>query len=157
VRSALEADPEAARQPLMGPRVEWPLCAAIRLGCSGDIVRLLTQNGAKVDVTNREGQSPLQMLSSGAAKVMRALTTDLRETIPGTDEWAEWMRQSTAQFEQFELGVAMVLMRAGADPEACHGDLGGEQCSSLELAQRAGKGHLVSLYVRATWAALAIC
>merc|ERR1740138_1575526 len=50
VRSALEADPEAARLPLMESKVEWPLCAAIRLGCSEDIVRLLTQNGAKVDV-----------------------------------------------------------------------------------------------------------
>ncbi|CAK0863356.1 unnamed protein product [Prorocentrum cordatum] len=143
VRSALEADPEAARLPLMEPRVEWPLCAAIRLGCSEDIVQLLVQNGARVEVTNEQGQSPLQCLSSGLAnEVLGALPADFA---PGTDDWAERVRESAAQGE---LRVAMALMSAGADPEARHGDRGGEQCSSLELAQRAGKDHLVRLYAQ---------
>jgi len=150
VRSALEEDPEAARLPLMQPRFEWPLCAAIRLGCSEDIVMLLTQNGAKVDVTDEKGQSPLQLLSSGVTrKIVRAIHTDCPEIIPGTTEWAEWMRESTAQFE---VCVAMVLLIAGADPEACHGDPRGEQRSSLELGRRAGKDHLVSLYAQSPYA-----
>jgi len=143
VRSALEADPDAARLPLMEPRCEWPLCAAIRLGCSGDIVRLLTQNGAMVEVTNEQGQSPLQRLSSGVAK--QVIGTQFADLTSGIDDGAEWMCESIAQYE---LGVAMALIIAGADPEARHGDAGGEQCSSLELARRAGKEHLVSLYMQ---------
>ncbi|CAK0848004.1 unnamed protein product [Prorocentrum cordatum] len=143
VRLVLEADPEAAQLPFLQPRFEWPLCAAIRLGCSKDIVRLLTENGAKVDVENVDGQSPLQLLSSRAGTdVISAPLVDLLE-MPGFTEWAEWMLESTAQYE---LDVATALLIAGADPGACHGAPPGGHCSSLELAQRAGKGHLVGLY-----------
>ncbi|CAK0808836.1 unnamed protein product [Prorocentrum cordatum] len=142
VRLVLEADPEAARVPILQPCFEWPLCAAIRLGCSEDIVRLLTENGAKADVTNVQGVSPLQLLSSRAESgVGSAPPFDLRG-IPGLAAWSEWMLESTAQHE---LGVATALLIAGADPAACYGD---PDSSSLELARRAEKGHLVGLYGR---------
>ncbi|CAK0841905.1 unnamed protein product [Prorocentrum cordatum] len=65
VRLAIEADPEAAKEPFWDRRFEWPLCAAVRLGCSAEVVRLLLENGARVDVTSVGGQSPLQLLGSG--------------------------------------------------------------------------------------------
>jgi hypothetical protein len=143
VRLALEADPEAAKLPFCEHRFEWPICAAIRLGCSEEIVRVLTENGAKVDVINVKGQSPLQILSSGVEKmIISASPVDLRVT-PGTAEWTESMREPTAQIE---LGLATALLIAGADPGACHGDPGRGHCSSLELARRAGKDHLVGLF-----------
>jgi len=120
----------------MEPRCEWPLCAALRLGCSEEIIRLLTEHGAKVDVTDNFGQSPLQLLSSGVeANITDARINDMRGLL-GFDGWAE----------QFELGVATALLIAGADPEACPGDPGRGHHSSLQLARRARKGHLVGLY-----------
>jgi len=136
VRLALSADPEAARSPFWERRFEWPLCAALRLGCSEEIIRLLTEHGAKVDVTDNVGQSPLQLLSSGVeANITDARINDMRGLL-GFDGWAE----------QFELGVATALLIAGADPEACPGDPGRGHHSSLQLARRARKGHLVGLY-----------
>jgi hypothetical protein len=155
VRSALEAEPEAARLAFMQPRFEWPLCAAVRLGCSADIVRLLTENGAKVDATNVEGQSPLQLLSSGAETNTVSAPPIDAGGVPGTaSEWSEWLRESTRLSEerrrestrQLELDVATALLIAGADPEASHGDHGRAHCSSLELARRSMKDHLVGLY-----------
>jgi len=143
VRLVLEADPEAAKMPFWEPRFELPLCAAIRLGCSEEIVRLLTENGAKVDVTNVERQSPLQLLSSGPEKEIVSVPSTDWLGIPGTAEWLGFLTESTAKFE---LGVAAALLVAGADPKACHGDPSKGHYSSLELAQRAGKDHLVGLY-----------
>ncbi|CAK0799585.1 unnamed protein product [Prorocentrum cordatum] len=121
VRLAIEADPEAAKEPFWDCRFEWPLCAAVRLGCSAEVVRLLMENGAKVDVTSVGGQSPLQLLGSGTGNhSFSARLIDLRgvpNTPLGTAEWTAGMRQSTAQFE---LGVATALLNAGADPAADH-------------------------------------
>lgn len=142
VRRVLEADPEAAKLPFLEQRFEWPLCAAIRLGCSEEIVRLLTENGAEADVTNGMGLSPLQVLSSGAHAILAAPPLDLRAA-PGTAEWTARMRELAAERE---LGVATALLRAGADPEASYGGPGRGHPSSLELARRAGKDHLVGLF-----------
>ncbi|CAK0848433.1 unnamed protein product, partial [Prorocentrum cordatum] len=146
-RFALEVDPGAAKLPFLQPRFEWPPCAAIRLGCSGDVVRLLFEHGAEVEVTNTQGQSPLQLLSSGAERHgIQIPRVDLWGT-PGLAEWAEWMLGST---EQYELDVATALLIAGAGPATCRGDPARGYCSSLELARRAGKGHLVGLYEAGT-------
>jgi hypothetical protein len=135
VRLALEADPGAAELPFWEPRFEWPLCAAVRLGCSEEIVRLLIENGARVDVTNIHGQSPLQLLGTTVEKrIGSAPPSDLWGTL-GSADWTEWMRESAVQFE---LGVATALLAAGADPEAYHGDPGGGRCQGLELAWRSG-------------------
>ncbi|CAK0834373.1 unnamed protein product [Prorocentrum cordatum] len=142
VRLAIEADPEAAKEPFWDSRFEWPLCAAIRLRCSVEVVRLLIENGAEVGVASVGGQSPLQLLSTGTEDHF----IDLRgmpNTPLGAAEWIESMRQSTAQFE---LGVATALLNAGADPAAHHGDPRMGNCSSLELARRSGKYHLTDLY-----------
>ena len=141
VRLAIEADPEAAKQPFWDSRFEWPLCAAIRLRCSVEVVRLLIENGAEVGVASVGGQSPLQLLSTGTEDHF----IDLRgmpNTPLGAAEWIESMRQSTAQFE---LGLATALLNAGADPAAHHGDPRMGNFSSLELARRSGKYHLTDL------------
>ncbi|CAK0850066.1 unnamed protein product [Prorocentrum cordatum] len=142
VRLAIEADPEAAKEPFWDSRFEWPLCAAIRLRCSVEVVRLLIENGAEVGVESVGGQSPLQLLSTGTEDHLIDLRR-MSNTQPGAAEWIESMRQSTAQFE---LGVATALLNAGADPAAHHGDPRMGSFSSQELARRSGKDHLTDLY-----------
>jgi len=143
VRLALEADSDAAKLPFWEPRFELPLCAAIRLGCSEEVIGLLLKHGAKVDVTDAKGQTPLQFLSSGVERrFLRIPPEDLRGP-PGSPEWSERVRELTARFE---LGVATALLMAGADPDACDGGLGRGHHSSMELARRSGKDHLVGLY-----------
>jgi len=143
VRLAIEASPEAAKEPFWEPRFEWPLCVAIRLGCSEEIVRLLIESGAKVHVTTIDGQSPLQLLSAGSEKtVFSDPLMNMWET-PGEDDWTERLRLSVAEFE---LAVATALLDAGADPREVHDGSSRGDCSSLELARRSGKDHLVGLY-----------
>ncbi|CAK0792023.1 unnamed protein product, partial [Prorocentrum cordatum] len=143
VRRALGADPHAAKVPFLERRFDWPLCAAVRLGCSEEIVRLLTAHGAKADVTDALGHSPLQLLSSRAeANITSGLANAMRGLL-GADEWAAQLRESLAQLE---LGVAAALLTAGADPEACHGDPCRGHRSAAELARRARQDHLVGLY-----------
>lgn len=64
VSKALEADPECARLPFWDHNVEPPLCTAIRLGCTQDIVTLLVKFGADVQARDFKGQSPLEVLSA---------------------------------------------------------------------------------------------
>lgn len=143
VRLAIEESPEAAKEPFWEPRFEWPLCAAIRLGCSEEIVRLLIENGAKVHVTSVDGQSPLQLLTGTGKNTFTDDPFMNMMEIPRMDEWTDQVRQSVVQFE---LGVATALLDSGADPGAIHGDPGRGHCSSLEIARRSEKDHLVDLY-----------
>lgn len=64
VSKALEADPECARLPFWDHNAEPPLCTAIRLGCTQDIVTLLVKFGADVQARDFTGQSPLEVLSA---------------------------------------------------------------------------------------------
>lgn len=59
--SVLSDDPEAAQQPLWEENVEPPLCAAVRLNCSPEIIELLLDNGADVNAKDLAGQTPLMI------------------------------------------------------------------------------------------------
>jgi len=62
VRLALAADPEAATLPFFEHECEPPLCCAVRLQCSVEIVSLLLDYGADVHDIDIKGDTPLQKL-----------------------------------------------------------------------------------------------
>lgn len=73
VSKALEADPECARLPFWDHNAEPPLCTAIRLGCTQDIVTLLVKFGADVQARDFTGQSPLEVLSATTWRTVESL------------------------------------------------------------------------------------
>lgn len=62
VRAALKQNPTAAQEPFWDHDLEPPLCAAVRLHCSADIVKLLLDLGADPEATDVRGQGPLETL-----------------------------------------------------------------------------------------------
>jgi len=64
VRLLLDGDREAANEPFVDNGWEPPLCAAIRLHLSEEIVELLLSYGASVHATDVHNKTPLEVLSS---------------------------------------------------------------------------------------------
>jgi len=62
VRAALKANPEDANDPFWDHDSEPPLCCAVRLECSPSIVKLLLENGADSDVSDKRNRTPLQIV-----------------------------------------------------------------------------------------------
>ena len=63
MRAALAEDSQVAAFPFWDHDVEPPLCAAVRLGCSIEIVSALLEGGAEVDQASMQGKTPLQVLN----------------------------------------------------------------------------------------------
>eukprot|EP00930_Biecheleria_cincta_P062317 TRINITY_DN477_c0_g1_i2.p1 TRINITY_DN477_c0_g1~~TRINITY_DN477_c0_g1_i2.p1 ORF type:complete len:333 (+),score=49.77 TRINITY_DN477_c0_g1_i2:226-1224(+) len=128
VQSALEGEPDAAILPMFECNAETPLCCSVWLGCSEQIVQLLLQHGARVDVEDARGQTPLMLLSS------------MRSNCPP----AFWESASGAgnSKRQWSLSVAKLLMDAEADSISSHHNL----LACVDLASKAGNTHLVRLY-----------
>lgn len=62
VRKVLQADAEVANDLFWDHHAEPPLCAAVRLECSADIIRLLLEYKADMGVRNAQGRTPLEIL-----------------------------------------------------------------------------------------------
>jgi hypothetical protein len=69
VLAILQHDPEAPRELFWDHDVEPPLCAAVRLECSADIIRLLLEHGADPHVKNARGYTPARMLQELSSPV----------------------------------------------------------------------------------------
>jgi len=68
VHQALAEDPEAAQFPFWEHGLEQPLCAAVRLGCGPQIIKLLIENGAAVNAVDAKGRTPLSILKSDTCR-----------------------------------------------------------------------------------------
>lgn len=126
VQSALEWEPDAAFLPMYN--AEPPLCCSVRLGCSEKIVQLLLQHGARVDIGDGRGQTPLMLLSSVPSNLPPAFWDFASDAGNGKRQWS--------------LNVAKLLMDAGVDSMFSHRNL----LSCMDLASQAGNTHLVRLY-----------
>jgi len=122
-REALLEDPAAAKNVFFDHGLEPPLCCAARLDCDTRIFKLLLKYQADVSAVNKQGFTPLAVLSS-MSSAKRSADLDA----------GRWQGRSYA--------IAEMLMSAGADPTST--DPGG-QCPS-ELARAAGNKHLVHLF-----------
>lgn len=73
VVTVLEADIESARFPFWDHNIEPPLCTAIRLGCSVDIVEHLIKSDADVKARDAADRSPLEVLYSTTWRSVESL------------------------------------------------------------------------------------
>eukprot|EP00930_Biecheleria_cincta_P062320 TRINITY_DN477_c0_g2_i3.p1 TRINITY_DN477_c0_g2~~TRINITY_DN477_c0_g2_i3.p1 ORF type:complete len:383 (+),score=62.05 TRINITY_DN477_c0_g2_i3:79-1227(+) len=128
VQSALESEPDAAFLPIFECNAEPPLCCSVRMGCSEQVVQLLLQHGARVDVEDRHGQTPLMLLSSTPSNYPPA--------------FFDFASDAGNSGRQRSLNIAKILMDAEADSASLHRHL----LSCVDLAYQAGNSHLVRLY-----------
>jgi len=126
VREALEENPRAASDPLLETRFHGPpICAAVHLGCSPQIISLLLDYGANVNTTDLHGVPPLSILCSVPSWRSELAQGHLAE------EAARSERRSTS--------VEKLLLASGAD--RTFKDESGR--TAVELARAAGNDHLV--------------
>jgi hypothetical protein len=62
VLSALQQEPDVAKEPLWEHDCEPPLCCAARFQCSVSIVKMLLEHGAVRTDKDRRGNTPLQIV-----------------------------------------------------------------------------------------------
>eukprot|EP00930_Biecheleria_cincta_P062319 TRINITY_DN477_c0_g2_i2.p1 TRINITY_DN477_c0_g2~~TRINITY_DN477_c0_g2_i2.p1 ORF type:complete len:382 (+),score=67.44 TRINITY_DN477_c0_g2_i2:70-1215(+) len=128
VQLTLESEPDAAFLPIFECNAEPPLCCSVRMGCSEQVVQLLLQHGARVDVEDRHGQTPLMLLSSTPSNYPPA--------------FFDFASDAGNSGRQRSLNIAKILMDAEVDSASLHRNL----LSCVDLASQAGNSHLVRLY-----------
>jgi len=106
VRSVLERDTHAATSLFWEHDVEPPLCSAVRLGCSPEVVGLLLDHQADVDGLDSRGRTPLAILAwrSAQSTWQGSNFCDSRTLTSEADE--EEKRHRT---------IEKLLVKAGAD------------------------------------------
>jgi len=105
VQSVLEQDTHAATSPFWEDDVEPPLCSAVRLGCSPEVIGLLLDHHADVDGLDSRSRTPLAILASCAAQSQQeSYFCDSRTTTSEAD--AE---------EKRHRAIEKLLIQAGAD------------------------------------------
>jgi ankyrin repeat protein len=146
VRYSLEKDPEAATSIFLDHDWEPPLCAAVRLGCDGEIVQLLLDHGADVNATDMKGRTPITILSSCRTRC-NDTDTEICELLGNLPFGSARQLSSCLQHvrdcaKKHDLRVAEVLATAGADPRLPD-DRGSYPC---DLARTCGNTHLVQFW-----------
>jgi len=128
VRKAIQDDPEAVSQCFMDHHCEPPMCCALRVQSSVEIVKLLIENGADVHATDMMGRTPLIVLCTVATTWPNMVT--MQQVRTGALDRCQKQRQ---------LAVAAALVDAGANPWQC--DTHGR--NAIEICRKAGIRHLV--------------
>lgn len=136
LREALEREPEAAELPFFDHEFEPPLCCAVRLGCSADLIDLLLQHGAQVDAVDVRGRTPLQILSLTPVErcCLAAFPAPLEQG-------------SRSSRKQQSLDIACLLLAAGCDPLGEGASQHVMRASCLECARSAGNLHLEPFFL----------
>lgn len=104
--------PEAARLPFLDHDVEPPLCAAVRLDCDIQVVRLLLDHGADVRAVDIRGLGPLAVLS---AHDMGKPWEPLPLAGEAGDDFGEAFNIISQKMERNRLAIAELLRGAGAE------------------------------------------
>jgi hypothetical protein len=144
VRRVLAKDPEAASMVFFDHDWEPPICAAVRLHCSADIVELTVKHGADIYAMDMRGRTPLTILSS-SAKRCNETDKEICELLgiahhPGQFMFSQPSARDTVI--KNSLAVAEVFARAGADPSLPDKE-GNYPC---DLASACGNDHLVRFW-----------
>jgi ankyrin repeat protein len=139
VRRVLEKDPEAASTVFFDHDWEPPVCTAVRLDCSADIVELVIKHGADINAKDMRGRTPLTILSSSPTRC-----NDTVEEIFCAVLGIAPLCPSSVQDSVIKrsLAVAEVLVRAGANP-SLPDERGERPC---DLASACGNNHLVRFW-----------
>lgn len=128
VRAALAEEPEAALLPFLDHFFEPPLCLAARSGCGPEVLRLLLEHGAVVNMVDVNGCSPLFILCRHSeARVRSAPPAGLEKV--GVEAGGRDASEASI------LDCATCLLAAGADPQL--GDNKGFTAESLVLSSGA--------------------
>jgi len=155
VRTILDSEPEAAWFPIPDcPSAEPPLCYAARTCCSEEIMRMLLDAGADVNVTDIHGSSALVLLGE-AASAESAQEPLNHSASPGP--WALSFMvfvgdaplvsqvlplPEMPESEAKRLRLASLLLAGGADPDLAEA-LGRRPA---DVAEGAGHRRLATLY-----------
>mmetsp|Transcript_41752 Transcript_41752/g.121000 ORF Transcript_41752/g.121000 Transcript_41752/m.121000 type:complete len:275 (-) Transcript_41752:60-884(-) len=139
VQELIEEEPEAAWLPFCGHLPEPPLCMALRLRCSLEVLDLLLANGADPSAEDAHGRTSLTLVSAarnnamlqldkadheehgGGKAMLQGLMGGFESTwaLPavGGCLWAALEAQAQADAEEEALRAAGRLLAWGADPE----------------------------------------
>jgi len=111
IQHILDADPDMASMPISMPKMELPICAAVRLQCDLEVIELLLDRGAKVNMVNSYGQNPLSVLASSAS------VNGWSEGwgIVTTNDAHENQSSEYQEKERWVVNVAVQLLQAGCD------------------------------------------
>lgn len=148
---ALFKDPDAAWMPILEYGFAPPLCCAVRLGCGGDIVRLLLDHRAEVDASDVHGLTPLAILSSIPCSTPRSAVVEALDGFGQMMGDADALISPAANNRHIHhantksLEIAAVLLKAGAIASEPVGERDNTSC--IDLAMAAGNAHLVQLFI----------
>jgi len=143
VRIVLDRDHEAANEPFVDHAWEPPLCAAIRLHVSEEIVELLLRYGASVHATDVHNKTPLEVLSSlidPANNPLRMKCHVPLDVFPWKKSHEDPVKIQSLALKKWSVTVARHLTLAGADATSIkHGSIE----SALQMARQNGNLFLV--------------
>jgi len=110
IEHILDADPDTVWMPISMPKMELPICAAVRLQCNLEVIELLLDWGAKVNMVNSYGQNPLSVLASSAS-----VYTWSEDWGTVTAKDAHENQSKYQEKERWVVNVAVRLLQAGCD------------------------------------------
>lgn len=150
-KAALDGDLSAVKQALSSPDAanfadpegRTALMLAAFNGHTG-VVSALLESGAKIDTQDQTGRSALMYASSGANDATVALLVKRGAGVNLTDKEEHWTPLMFAAAEG-HIGVARILLDAGADPAAA--DIDGED--SIMFARNKNFTELADLITKA--------
>lgn len=140
VRRALRENEMAVHTLVRGTACLPPLLAAVRRGCSGQILRLLLEEGAAVDEADFTGITPL--LAVASAPPMLEPCDEFLWKAPSELPWLEvHSPKATAMTEERCCSHAALLLASGANPDIADG----QGLTAAQLAEAAGRYRLAEL------------
>jgi len=150
VRRALQADEMAVHCPVRGTACEPPVLAAVRRGCSGQVLRLLLDEGAAVNGADFSGLTPL--LAVASSPPMLEPCNEFSWKTPTELPWLEVRSpEATAMTEERCCGHAALLLAAGADASI----VDGQGLTAAQNAEAAGRHRLAKLIQH--WSGMQAC
>lgn len=71
IQDILSKNPDEACLPLWDHDCQLPLCYAVRLGCSAEVIQILLEHGADVQASEHDGKTAMTLLETQCAALMQ--------------------------------------------------------------------------------------